>query len=85
MTVNFPIETEVSDKEGAAGRLCNKQTSSQAVITSTEQQRQNAVLVGVFEQHLDCCVDLILNSCYSGKEEISFPFTAYISTSTFPL
>lgn len=84
MTANFPIETEVSDKEGAAGGLCNKQTSSQAVITSTEQRRQNAVLVGVFEQGLDCCVDL-LNSCYSGKEEISFHFTAYISTPTFLL
>lgn len=82
--VNFPIETEVSDTEGAAGRLCNKQTSRQAVITSTEQRRQKAVLEGVFEQGLDCCMDL-LNSRYSGKEEISFPSTAYISTPTVPL
>lgn len=84
MTVNFPIETEVSDKEGAAGRLCNKQTSSQAVITSTQQQRQNALFVGMFEQRLDCGMDL-LNSRYSGKEETISPFTAYIPTPTFPL
>lgn len=76
MRVNFPIETEVGDKEGAAGRLCNKQTSSQAVITSPEQQRQNAVLVGGLSRVWAVAVPV---------EESKSSFTSLLTSKPLPL